>query len=191
MVVIIPALSRSARWAVICPCLSELYVTPAQSAESRWGGTSLRILMMYWEDSANFLPPTASTAGSQVLGTQAHQWWGVEESRNKFGNLGFRKVGGLGWVGRLGWVLALFFFGGSRAWTQGLHLEAVHQSYFCDEFFEIGSGELFAWGWLRTAILLISASWVARITGVSHWCLAGPWLCSLKNERSSETQALS
>jgi hypothetical protein len=25
------------------------------------------------------------------------------------------------------------------------------------------------WGWLRTAILLISASWVARIIGRSHW----------------------
>jgi hypothetical protein len=24
-------------------------------------------------------------------------------------------------------------------------------------------------GWLWTSILLISASWVARITGVSHW----------------------
>jgi hypothetical protein len=24
-------------------------------------------------------------------------------------------------------------------------------------------------GWLQTAILLISVSWVARITGVSHW----------------------
>jgi hypothetical protein len=28
-------------------------------------------------------------------------------------------------------------------------------------------------GWLCTMILLISASWVARIIGVSHWCLAG------------------
>jgi hypothetical protein len=27
-------------------------------------------------------------------------------------------------------------------------------------------------GWLRTMVLLISASWGARITGVSHWCLA-------------------
>jgi hypothetical protein len=26
--------------------------------------------------------------------------------------------------------------------------------------------------WLQTVILLISASWVARITGVSHWCPA-------------------
>jgi hypothetical protein len=35
-------------------------------------------------------------------------------------------------------------------------------------FFEIGSLELFAWGWLQTMILLTSVSWVARITGVSH-----------------------
>jgi hypothetical protein len=34
-------------------------------------------------------------------------------------------------------------------------------------FFEIGSGELFALGWLQTAILLISASSVARITGMN------------------------
>jgi hypothetical protein len=27
-------------------------------------------------------------------------------------------------------------------------------------------------GWHRTAILLISASWVDRVTGVSHWSLA-------------------
>jgi hypothetical protein len=39
-------------------------------------------------------------------------------------------------------------------------------------FFKIGSCELFDQGWLWTAILLISASWVARITGVCHWCLA-------------------
>jgi hypothetical protein len=37
---------------------------------------------------------------------------------------------------------------------------------FCEGFIEIRSHELFAWGWLRTSILLISASWVARVTGV-------------------------
>jgi hypothetical protein len=25
------------------------------------------------------------------------------------------------------------------------------------------------WSWLQTMILLISASWVVRITGMSHW----------------------
>jgi hypothetical protein len=31
-------------------------------------------------------------------------------------------------------------------------------------------------GWLLTTILLISASCVARITGVSHWYLANEWI---------------
>jgi hypothetical protein len=40
-------------------------------------------------------------------------------------------------------------------------------------FFEMGSYELFAWGWLQTVILLIFASCTARIIGVaSHWHLA-------------------
>jgi hypothetical protein len=34
-------------------------------------------------------------------------------------------------------------------------------------FFEIGSRTLFAWDWLWTTILLISASWVVRIIGVN------------------------
>jgi hypothetical protein len=31
-------------------------------------------------------------------------------------------------------------------------------------------------GWLWTVILLISASWVVRITGMSHWRLAHTWI---------------
>jgi hypothetical protein len=49
-----------------------------------------------------------------------------------------------------------------------------HTSFFCDGFFEIVSQQLFAQGWLWTSILPISASWVAGITSVSHWCPAGP-----------------
>jgi hypothetical protein len=33
--------------------------------------------------------------------------------------------------------------------------------------------------WLWTTILLILASWVGRMTGVSHWCLAKIHLCFL------------
>jgi hypothetical protein len=36
-------------------------------------------------------------------------------------------------------------------------------------FFEIGSFELFAWGWLGTMILLISAAKVARLIGMIYW----------------------
>jgi hypothetical protein len=35
-------------------------------------------------------------------------------------------------------------------------------------FFEIGFSQTISPGWLGSAILLISASWVARITDVSH-----------------------
>jgi hypothetical protein len=41
-------------------------------------------------------------------------------------------------------------------------------------FFKIQSIKLFCLGWVQTAILLISASWVARITVVSHWHPAPP-----------------
>jgi hypothetical protein len=34
-------------------------------------------------------------------------------------------------------------------------------------------------GWLWTAILLISVSWVARIRGVSHQCLVIFWILIL------------
>jgi hypothetical protein len=29
--------------------------------------------------------------------------------------------------------------------------------------------ELFTWGWLQTVMLLVSASWVARVAGMNHW----------------------
>jgi hypothetical protein len=41
---------------------------------------------------------------------------------------------------------------------------------------EMGFSWTICWGWPQTAILLISASQVARITGGSHWCLAVRWL---------------
>jgi hypothetical protein len=56
-----------------------------------------------------------------------------------------------------------FFFCGTRAWTQGLHLEPLYQPYFCEGFFEIGSCGTICPDWLWTSILLISASWVARL----------------------------
>jgi hypothetical protein len=45
-------------------------------------------------------------------------------------------------------------------------------SCFMLGIFEIGSHKLFPQGWLWTMILLIAASWVARIIGVSHQPLA-------------------
>jgi hypothetical protein len=41
----------------------------------------------------------------------------------------------------------------------------------------LGEGvfQIICLGWFWSSILPISASQVARITGVSHWCLAGKW----------------
>jgi hypothetical protein len=40
---------------------------------------------------------------------------------------------------------------------------------FCDGLFQDRVLRTICQGWLRTAFLLISASWVARITGMSYW----------------------
>jgi hypothetical protein len=65
----------------------------------------------------------------------------------------------------------IFFF---LVMVLGLELRAFTLSHSTSSFlwrffFEIGSHKLFAQCWLRTVILLISASWVARIIGMSHW----------------------
>jgi hypothetical protein len=58
----------------------------------------------------------------------------------------------------------LFFFE-LKAFT----LSPLHQPYFCEGFFKIGSHRTICPGWLQIVILLISVSLVARITDVSHW----------------------
>jgi hypothetical protein len=76
-------------------------------------------------------------------------------------------------------ILFYYLIGSTGVWTQGLTLArqaltawASPPALFCDFFFKIGSHKLFAWGWLWTAILLISDSWVAKITGVRNRHLA-------------------
>jgi hypothetical protein len=49
-----------------------------------------------------------------------------------------------------------FFFGGTRAWTQGLHLEPLHQLFFVMGFFKIGAHELFAQAGFEHRCLLSS-----------------------------------
>jgi hypothetical protein len=49
---------------------------------------------------------------------------------------------------------------------------ATPPALFCDRFFWDKVLWTICPGCLQTVILLISASWVARITGVSHQCLA-------------------
>jgi hypothetical protein len=61
-----------------------------------------------------------------------------------------------------------FFFHCSGVWTQGLHLEPFHQSFFVMGFFRDRVLQTICLGWLQTVILLISASLVARITDRTH-----------------------
>jgi hypothetical protein len=61
-------------------------------------------------------------------------------------------------------------------WYWGLNLGptpwATLPALFVLGIFEIGSQGLICLGCLQSVIPLISASWVARIIGVSHWHLA-------------------
>jgi hypothetical protein len=56
-----------------------------------------------------------------------------------------------------GFFVCLFVcFCGARTLTQGLHLEPLHQPYFCDGFFKIGSYEPFAQAGFLTLCFLSS-----------------------------------
>jgi hypothetical protein len=77
------------------------------------------------------------------------------------------------------WAVIFFFFE-----VLGFELRAYTLSHSTSPFlwwvsFEIGSCGSICPGWLRTMILLISDSWVVRITGVSHQHQHGQWF--LKN----------
>jgi hypothetical protein len=58
----------------------------------------------------------------------------------------------------------LVFFCDTGIWTRDLHLEPLHQSFFCEGFFWDKVSWTISLGWLWTKILPISASWVVRIT---------------------------
>jgi hypothetical protein len=80
------------------------------------------------------------------------------------------------------WILIFFFFFfffvglgfELRVWTWKAGTLPLGKT--CSPFWSGYFGDRLLWtvclGWPQIAILLISASQVARITGVSHWCLA-------------------
>jgi hypothetical protein len=64
-------------------------------------------------------------------------------------------------------------FGGvTGVWTQKQHLEPLHQPFWWSspQPHQDRVSRSICPCWLQIAILLISASWVARIRSVSHWC---------------------
>jgi hypothetical protein len=67
-------------------------------------------------------------------------------------------------------VIIFFFFGWTWVWTQVQTTWATPPALSVKVFiFWDTLSQTICPGWLWTTILLISASWVARITGVSHW----------------------
>jgi hypothetical protein len=63
------------------------------------------------------------------------------------------------------------------------HTHIFFLPFFCDGLFRDRVSRTICLGWLWTAILLFSATWVARITGMSHWHLA--WCINLHPQISS------
>jgi hypothetical protein len=64
-----------------------------------------------------------------------------------------------------------FFPYSTGLWPQDHHLESIQKPFFVMGFFQVSSSQTIFLGWIPL-ILLISASWVARITGISHkWLL--------------------
>jgi hypothetical protein len=68
------------------------------------------------------------------------------------------------------WFFFLWYWGLNSGPTPWASPPALFMKGFFF-FFEIGSHGTICPGWLWNTILLVSASWVARITGVSHWRL--------------------
>jgi hypothetical protein len=63
-------------------------------------------------------------------------------------------------------------FYSAAVWTQGLHLEPLQPALLLWWCFRDRVSWSICLHWLWISILLISASWVARITDVSHQHLA-------------------
>jgi hypothetical protein len=77
-------------------------------------------------------------------------------------------------AGGLGCLEITFFF--FFSWYWGLNYGpipwATPPALFCEGFFEDRVSGTICPKWSQTLILLISASWVTRIIGMSHWRLA-------------------
>jgi hypothetical protein len=66
------------------------------------------------------------------------------------------------------YVFFFFFFSGTGSWTHGLQLEPLHHPFFVKGFFQ----DRFLPRLGSNCDHPISASWVAKITGISHLHLA-------------------
>jgi hypothetical protein len=60
-------------------------------------------------------------------------------------------------------VSFLLSFCGTGVWTQGLHLELLHQPFSVISFCQDRVSRIICLGWLQTTILLFFASWITRL----------------------------
>jgi hypothetical protein len=77
-------------------------------------------------------------------------------------------LNGLSHTSSSSFIIIIIIFCSTGVWTQGLHLGHSTSPFLCWVFFKIGSHRPICSGWLWAMILQISASWVVRITGMSH-----------------------
>jgi hypothetical protein len=83
----------------------------------------------------------------------------------------------------MSFLLFVYLFCSTRVWTQGLtltrqafyHLSHSINPVFCIGYFQDRVSKSICPVWPQTMILLISASWVARITVMNHWCPGRDW----------------
>jgi hypothetical protein len=85
-----------------------------------------------------------------------------------------------------------FFFWGTGARTSGLHLEPLHQPYFCEGFFKIGSHELFAWAgfepwssWSLSSESLGSQVWATRPWHL--WAIVNSVSCNKADNHTNDS----
>jgi hypothetical protein len=100
-----------------------------------------------------------------------HGSWTVTSFENHRKNVGISNVHYQIWIFFFLWYWGLN--SGPTPWATPSALFLV-MGFFWDRVLQTICS-----GWLWTVILLISASWVARVTGVSHWSPAQIWILYL------------
>jgi hypothetical protein len=94
---------------------------------------------------------------------------GLQGCSTPLGSKKFLKSSKIYCIKNVNTFVCVWFWGLNSGPTPSANLPAL---FLCGEFFQDKVLRTICPGWLRTAVLLISVSWVARTTGVSHHCLA-------------------
>jgi hypothetical protein len=121
--------------------------------------------------SYRFHPPKYQFTLLTTLMCYLHSRWKLESCTKMCAKLLLCFLKSKEWAAENMMCLQYFFSCDTGVWTQSLHLELLRQPFFVKGFWDRTSGTI-CLGWLWTSILLISASWVAGITGVT----TGAWL---------------